>query len=366
MGSVIGPLVKKKLAQPPAWLESNVHYETIMGSVAYGVSSDTSDYDVYGWCIPPKDMVFPPGEIPGFGRASNGVKPKFAQYQQHHMYDPEALAGKGRTYDVQIFSIVKYFDLLMGNNPNVIDSLFTPVNCVLHATRVGNLIREKRRLFLHKGSWHTFRGYAYSQLHKMDVKPNAGEYQRIWAFEEKYGIPRTTTLDDVQREIASRESGNPSPAPLCHFSDEKLAEYQGMFIDGFAKTKRFGGVKVHGADWKFGYHVVRLVMEAEQIMVEGDVDLQRHKEMLKDIRRGNWTLQQLRDWFTEREAQLTETYVKSTLRHSPDETAIKELLLNCLEDHYGSLQQCVVREDEALDALRAVKEVIDSHARLFQ
>ncbi len=28
-----------------------------MGSVAYGVSSDTSDMDVYGWAIPPTEDI---------------------------------------------------------------------------------------------------------------------------------------------------------------------------------------------------------------------------------------------------------------------------------------------------------------------
>jgi hypothetical protein len=38
---------------PPGWLADNLCYETIMGSVAYGVSAETSDMDVYGICLPP-------------------------------------------------------------------------------------------------------------------------------------------------------------------------------------------------------------------------------------------------------------------------------------------------------------------------
>ena len=53
---------------PPSWLPESLCYETMMGSVAYGVSSESSDIDVYGICIPPKEMVFPhlAGEIFGF------------------------------------------------------------------------------------------------------------------------------------------------------------------------------------------------------------------------------------------------------------------------------------------------------------
>jgi uncharacterized protein len=45
-------LTDQGLVKPPRWLPGNVQYETIMGSVAYGVSSDASEVDVYGWAIP--------------------------------------------------------------------------------------------------------------------------------------------------------------------------------------------------------------------------------------------------------------------------------------------------------------------------
>src|SRR5260370_17776718 len=57
--SVSDKLTRGGIAPPPAFLPDNVHYETIMGSVAYGVSADTSDLDVYGFCIPPKVELFP-------------------------------------------------------------------------------------------------------------------------------------------------------------------------------------------------------------------------------------------------------------------------------------------------------------------
>ena len=56
--STLQRLADRGLIRPPRWLPANVQYETILGSVAYGVSSDTSDVDIYGWAIPPKDDVF--------------------------------------------------------------------------------------------------------------------------------------------------------------------------------------------------------------------------------------------------------------------------------------------------------------------
>ena len=85
MGSLVDRLSSRQLITPPGFIKNNVHYEVLMGSVAYGVSSDNSDMDIYGFCIPPKDVVFPHlrGEILGFGKQIN----RFEQYQQHKIID---------------------------------------------------------------------------------------------------------------------------------------------------------------------------------------------------------------------------------------------------------------------------------------
>src|SRR5687768_3152797 len=272
-----------------------------MGSVAYGVSSDTSDVDLYGWAIPPKDDVFPHlrGEVAGFGQSYE----RFAQFQEHHVHDPDALGGHGRTYDLTILGIVKFFQLAMENNPNVIDSLFTPGTCVLHSTRVGTLVRENRRLFLHRGAWPKFKGYAYSQLHKLAIKRPTG--------------------------------------------------------------KRAEVVAAHGYDTKFAYHVVRLLGEVEQILVEGDIDLQRDNDRLKAIRRGEWTEERLRQWAADKEADLERAYAASPLPAVPDQGRIKSLLLHCLEEHYGHLAGCVVEPDRAVAVLRAVQAELDKVRELL-
>lgn len=197
MASVVKRIVKEKLASPPPWLPENVMYETIMGSVAYGVSSDTSDCDVYGFCLPKKSVIFPhlTGYIEGFGDKPEG----FNQWQQHHIKDPSA----GKEYDVSIYSIVKYFQLCMENNPNMIDSLFTPQNCVLHITPIGNMVRENRKMFLHKGSWHKFKGYAYSSMHKCNIKthPDLESLKRV---ESRLNIDKSTKFQDVEMEMQKR------------------------------------------------------------------------------------------------------------------------------------------------------------------
>ena len=60
MSSKFDYLEKKGLvADAPPFLKNSVCYEVVMGSVAYGVSNDSSDMDIYAFCIPPKDILFP-------------------------------------------------------------------------------------------------------------------------------------------------------------------------------------------------------------------------------------------------------------------------------------------------------------------
>lgn len=292
---ILDNLYKQGRIHPPKWLLANTCYLTTMGSQAYGVSTDDSDLDIYGFCIPPKDVVFPhlAGVVPGFGNQGE----RFEQWQEHHIQDP----NKSVEYDFSVYSIVKYFHLCMENNPNMIDSLFTPRNCVIHSTTVSEHLRDNRKLFLHKGSWHKFKGYAYAQMAKIRTKANAS---------------------------------NP---------------------------KRAASIQEHGYDLKFAYHIVRLLNEVEQILVEGDLDLQRNREQLKEIRRGEWTLDQVESYFESKEKILESTYAASALPHKPDEPALKKLLLECLETHYGDLSSAVKRDVNVDGLIRDMRALLDRY-----
>lgn len=302
MGSIVQQLYEKRLlANAPKFLSTTVQYEVIMGSVAYGVSNDTSDMDLYGFCIPPRDYVFPHlrGEIAGFSAPG----PQFDQFQQHHIHDRDAEGGKGREYDVTLYSIVKYFRLLSENNPNIIDSLFVPRRCILYSTQIGELVRENRKLFLHKGVWPKFKGYAYAQVRRMRSQQPKGKRKKT---REEYGY-----------------------------------------------------------DIKFAYHVVRLLNEVEQILTEGDLDLERNREQLKSIRAGEWSQEKIEQYFERKELELESLYTQCDLPTKPDMDKLKQLLLNCLEIHYGSLDNCIVQEGELQSAFRDIEQIMDRIRKLL-
>lgn len=83
-------LVEQKLIKPPEFVSNNLSYETVMGSQSYGVSSADSDIDIYGFCVPNREIVFPhlAGEIMDFGTQVQ----RFAQYQQHGLREQHVVA----------------------------------------------------------------------------------------------------------------------------------------------------------------------------------------------------------------------------------------------------------------------------------
>lgn len=356
MPSKLQYLADKGYISPPKWLETNVCYETIMGSMAYGVSSDTSDMDIYGFGIPPRDMVFPhlSGEIRGFGPQ----QPIFEQYQKHHIEDKDALGGKGREYDLVVYNIVKYFNLCMNCNPNMIDSLFTPQTCVVHSTYVGSLVRDNRKLFLSKKAWAPFKDYAYSQLHAISSKEFIKIAKKTREFEKKYNISHYTSLEEIKDEMAHRPYSSETVRALAVLTDEALAEYASL-MENRNKTNRFQAAKEQGTDTKYLYHLIRLLDEIEQILIFGDIDLQRNKEQLKAIRRGEMTEEEVVAVASEKEKYLEKLYIESKLREIPEFDALKELLLNCLEEHYGSLENVFVNPNAEKVALKQIQDILD-------
>ena len=118
---------------------------------------------------------------------------------------------------------------------------------------------------------------------------------------------------------------------------------------------------------KFAYHIVRLFDEAEQILLEGDLDLRRAREVMKAIRRGDWKVEDLRAWVMEKDKALEAVYSRSMLPEKPPIAPLQQLLLDCLETHYGSLQDCVSITGWAESLLREIDSLIASQRnRLYQ
>lgn len=359
--TILNTLEKQGLIHPPKFLIDNTFYLTIVGSYSYGINNDLSDQDYYGFCIPPRDVVFPhlANEIVGFGRQQK----RFEQWSEHNC------KYQGKVYDLSIYNIVKYFSLCMENNPNMLSSLYTDRGCVIHSTNISELVRENRKIFLHKGSFFKYKGYAYSQMHKIKSKTRKTITDLV-EFEEKQYITYLDfyyrNLDITDREIHALKTKNDDLILFSGKSIETLEIYRKLLLD-FKNDKRAVETIDNKLDLKYATHLVRLLLEVEQILIEHDCDLRRNSELLKSIRRGEWDISRLENWFISKEKSLEEVYNKSDLRDRPDEASIKELLLKCLEMHYGSIDKFItIKNDysklnsgkEAISMIEKIRELV--------
>lgn len=256
---------KQGLIDPPDFVVYNLLYEVIMGSMSYGVSTDRSDMDIYGITVPRRTTVFP-HETGNYITHFDSIPKNFKVYQKHHVKSKD---GK-QEFDFCVTSIIDFFKKCMNGTPNMIDSLYVKRRFVTYTSQIGELIRENRKLFLSKKLWHSFKGYAYSQLNKMEIKEPNPDGKRFWMY-EKFGY-----------------------------------------------------------DVKFAYNVVRLIDEIEQILIEEDLDLQRSRRKLIYIRNGGWTKAEVINYFETKEMILEKVHHDSKLPHKPRIEEIRALLMKCL------------------------------------
>ena len=90
---------------------------------------------------------------------------------------------------------------------------------------------------------------------------------------------------------------------------------------------------------KSASHVVRLLLETEQILIEHDLDLEKNSEFLKSIRDGFWKLDEIEKWVKYKEKNMNKLHTESTLRQQPDLYKIKEILIQCIKEKHGSTEE---------------------------
>lgn len=119
---------------------AHVIYRCIVGSRAYGLDLDASDTDRRGVYLPPAALHW----------SLYGVPEQLENAETEECY----------------WELQKYLTLALKANPNVLETLYTPL--VEHATPLAEELRGMRGAFLSKLVYQTFNGYAISQFRKIE------------------------------------------------------------------------------------------------------------------------------------------------------------------------------------------------------
>lgn len=342
------------------WLKERTIYLTKHGSQAYGTSTPTSDLDIKGIAIPPREYFL------GFVQ----------RFEQAEVNGP----------DFVIFDIRKFFALAADCNPNIIEVLWTePEDHLLEKPPV-ELLLSHREDFLSQKAKHTFSGYALSQLKRIRTHhrwlmnpPKAPPTRAEYGLPERTVIPkdqlmaarsliekkldewnidfenvaqgeRTVALDkfaDILAEMQLHSDGRFRAAGRAVGYDENFLEllereraYQSKQREWeqyqhWKKTRnpaRHALEKKYGFDTKHAMHLVRLMRMCREILETGKVLVKRpDAEELLSIRNGAWSYEQLEEWAAREDKALEEVMRASRLPRSPNRQKLDALCIQMVE-----------------------------------
>ena len=175
---------------------------------------------------------------------------------------------KQNEWDIVVYELKKFISLLAKGNPNVLSLLWVDEKHVIHQTEEGKLLRKNKDLFIGKHIYFSFSGYAKDQLYKM----------------------------------------------------EHLA------FQGYMGEKRKQLVEKFGFDTKNAAHLIRLLRMSVEFLKDGNLIISRpDAEELISIKKGKWTLDQIKKEAESLFEKAKEAYEKSPLPSEPNHEAVNEL-----------------------------------------
>ena len=339
-------------------------YKCISGSRAYGLELPTSDTDYKGVFFLPRTQFYSLDYIPQLANDTN---------------------------DKVYYELGRFVELLLKNNPNLLEMLATPADKILVKHPLMDLLQPE--LFLSKKCKDTFAGFANAQikkargLKKKIVNPIAQEKKSILDFcyvlagsgsiafrrwlekkeidQKHLGLVNVPHFKDVfavyhdpfgklrfkgviQKKEATRVllSSVPKgmqPLTHMHFHEDGYKQYRREYREYWEwvdkrNEARYQNNQEHGKNYdsKNMMHTFRLLDMAKEILETGKINVQRpNREELLAIRRGEWAYEDLMKKATEKMEEIEAAYRISPLPEEPDTVRVKTLLVEMREELYG-------------------------------
>lgn len=339
--------------------------ECVSGSRVYGLNTEASDTDIKGVYYMPKDLFYA------------GI------------YIPQISSETG---DEVYFELGRFVELLMKNNPSMLELLATPEAYVLY--RHPLMERLSIEQFLSRLCKDTFAGFAMTQVKKarglkkkmvspMDaarksvlefcfiiegnnVLPLVQWLSRMGYEQQRCGlcsIPHSRGLFGlyydyqgvlgykgvVQCYDANELSLSAVPKnllPECYmiFNSDAYSVYCREFREYWEwvarrSESRFALNSMHGKgyDAKNMMHTIRLLQVAGEIALTSELNVRReNRSELLSVKRGEFAYEQLLEMAESLVHDMHELYEHSNLPLTPDTVSVQQLLVSMREELYHS------------------------------
>jgi hypothetical protein len=338
-------------------------FEAISGSRSFGLATENSDTDIRGIYYLPKEDFFGLNYIPQISNETN---------------------------DINYYEIGRFVELLQKNNPNILEVLASPEDCILQKHPLMDLLRSED--FLSKLCKDTFAGYAISQikkakgLNKKILNPVEKERKSILDFcfilQNQDSLPLRKWLANEQKfqdQCGLSAISNTKGMFALFYDESESLSYKGIIqneeanqvsvssipkeqmpaahlfcnLDAYStyckdyreywkwvserNEDRYNVNKTHGQNYdsKNMMHTIRLLQSCEQIFKTGSLQIRvDNREELLDIKAGNWPYEAVMQKAEDLIESIEFHHATSNLPDSPDLEKTTKILIEIREKLY--------------------------------
>lgn len=228
------------------------------GSRLYGTSTPESDYDYRGFVVPPFEY------LAGLGR-----------FQHRVIREP----------DTVIYSLQRFFELLIMGDPVCYEILFAPETNIIERTGIGGVLLRNRELFACKRFARRIGGYAQSEWRKVTgtqlvpVKRTPNEDEVVEDIRAVFH-PQKEEMDEVIRLLFLQHPRETRPAR------RKLG------------AKRKAQIERHGYCTSSACHTIRLLGQLRELMQTGKMTFPRPQaKRLAMIKQGELSFERVSEMY---------------------------------------------------------------------
>lgn len=346
-------------------------FDVLAGSRMYNLSSPTSDFDYRGIFLPTMDELLSPNNT-----------------QEQVNNDKQ---------DVVYYELKRFFTLAKTANPNIIELLFAPQECVRVQKPKMYILMAKRHVFITKKAYFTHVAYATAQIKKCkgtnkrvnnpQTKEPPTIEQFCWFIPNRVINTESMPMRPIALKDASINLGNFNCSCMEHLENTyRLYDYgldaKGVFhgnqivpqsIPMDDENKRFYGLLIYNEnayrkahnEWKEYWiwmrernpnrwidqesgkrdydcknvmHCLRLMMSCENILRNGEPLVRFTGDMQKflmSVRNGEIKYEDIMKMVDEKELLLKELYETSTIPHTLNDEDVAELYMEIVSSTWN-------------------------------